>query len=96
MPLNTLVLAYVGSSLTILLLLGVDGAVFADSVNSEAISEQIISTLLGSIGLVAAVPITTALGALLATSLPPKALACQGRARAPPLRLRQRRAIREL
>ena len=72
---NTLVLAYAGSSLTILLLLSVDGPAFADSVNSEAIAEQIVSTLLGSIGLVAAVPITTALAALLATSLPPDALA---------------------
>ncbi len=72
---NTLVLAYAGSSLTILLLLSVDGPAFADSVNSEAIAEQIVSTLLGSIGLVAAVPITTALAALLATSLPPNALA---------------------
>lgn len=39
---------------------------------------QIVATLVGSIGLIAAVPLTTALAALLATQLRPDALAEDG------------------
>jgi uncharacterized membrane protein len=71
---NTLVLAYVGASLPILLIFGVEGIPFADTINREAISEQVIGMLVGSIGLITAVPITTALAALLATRTSPAAL----------------------
>jgi uncharacterized membrane protein len=67
---NTLVLAYAGASLPILLVFSVGGTPFADAVNGEAVAEQIVATLVGSIGLIAAVPITTALAALLASRLP--------------------------
>ena len=46
----------------------------ADAVNREAVAEEVIATLVGSIGLIAAVPITTALAALLAVRLPVEAL----------------------
>jgi len=75
---NTLVLAYVGASLPILLVFGVDGVPFADAVNREAVSEQVIGMLVGSVGLIAAVPLTTALAALLATRTPAEALADVG------------------
>ncbi|MBA2579334.1 MAG: YibE/F family protein [Thermoleophilaceae bacterium] len=68
---NTLVLAYVGASLPILLIFAVGETPFADAVNREAVAEQIVATLVGSIGLIAAVPVTTALAALLAARQPP-------------------------
>jgi uncharacterized membrane protein len=72
---NTLVLAYAGASLPILLVFSVGGTQFTDAVNGEAVAEQIVATLVGSIGLITAVPITTALAALLATRLPAERLA---------------------
>jgi uncharacterized membrane protein len=63
---NTLVLAYVGSSLPILLIFSVGNTPFADAINSESVSEQVIGTLVGSIGLIAAVPLTTGIAAALA------------------------------
>ena len=61
---NTLVLAYVGSSLPVLLIFGSGGLGFVDAVNLEVVAQAIVGTLVGSIGLIAAVPITTALTAL--------------------------------
>jgi uncharacterized membrane protein len=40
-------------------------------VNNEAVATEIVATLVGSIGLVCAVPITTALAALLAVRVEP-------------------------
>jgi uncharacterized membrane protein len=71
---NTLVLAYVGSSLPILLVFGIEGTAFADTINREAVAEQVIAMLVGSIGLILAVPVTTALAASLATRLPAEQL----------------------
>ena len=71
---NTLVLAYVGASLPVLLVFSVGDIPFSDAANREAVSEQVIGTLVGSIGLIAAVPLTTAMAAWLATrmrELPP-------------------------
>jgi uncharacterized membrane protein len=72
---NTLVLAYAGASLPVLLIFSLAGTSFSDAINSEAVAEQIVATLVGSIGLIAAVPITTALAAVLATRVAPSALA---------------------
>jgi uncharacterized membrane protein len=69
---NTLVLAYVGASLPILLIFTVGHTPFADAINVEAVATQVVATLVGSIGLIAAVPITTALAALLASRLRPE------------------------
>ncbi len=63
---NTLVLAYVGASLPLLLIFSSGQIGFLDAVNLEIISKEIVATLVGSIGLIAAVPITTALAAVLA------------------------------
>jgi uncharacterized membrane protein len=71
---NTLVLAYAGASLPILLIFNLGGTSFTDAVNTEAVAEQIVATLVGSIGLIAAVPITTGLAALLALSVEPERL----------------------
>jgi uncharacterized membrane protein len=71
---NTLVLAYVGASLPILLIFGVGDIPFLDAINREAVAEQVVAMLVGSIGLIAAVPLTTGLAALLATRMPTAAL----------------------
>jgi len=67
---NTLVLAYVGAALPTVLLFSVARTSFAAVVNNEAIAQEVVATLVGSIGLIAAVPVTTALAALLASRLP--------------------------
>jgi len=67
---NTLVLAYAGAALPTVLLFSVAGMSFGNAVNSEGVAQDIVATLVGSIGLIAAVPITTALAALFATRLP--------------------------
>jgi uncharacterized membrane protein len=71
---NTLVLAYVGSSLPILLVFGVSNVGLGAVLDREDVAEEVVSTLVGSIGLLAAVPITTALAVLLAVRLPSEAL----------------------
>jgi uncharacterized membrane protein len=68
---NTLVLAYVGASLPVLLVFSVGGVPFADAINREAVSQQVIGTLVGSVGLIVAVPLTTAIAAWLAVHRPP-------------------------
>jgi uncharacterized membrane protein len=71
---NTLVLAYVGASLPILLIFGVGDVAFLDAINREAVAEQVVAMLVGSIGLIAAVPLTTGLAAVLATRMPTAAV----------------------
>ncbi len=56
---NTLVLVYTGASLPMLLLFLDKSSKFADVVNLEFIAEEIVQMLVGSIGLVLAVPLTT-------------------------------------
>jgi uncharacterized membrane protein len=58
---NTLVLAYAGASLPLFLLFTSAQQGLVDTANSEVVAVEIVRTLVGSIGLVAAVPITTAL-----------------------------------
>jgi uncharacterized membrane protein len=67
---NTLVLAYAGASLPVLLVFSVGRVPFGTAVNSEAVAAEIVATLVGSIGLIAAVPVTTALAALAARRIP--------------------------
>ena len=56
---NTLILVYTGASLPLLLLFINSGQTFGEVINSQILAEEIVSTLVGSIGLVLAVPITT-------------------------------------
>jgi uncharacterized membrane protein len=72
---NTLALAYAGASLPVLLIFSLAETPFADAINFEAVAEAVVAMLVGSIGLIAAVPITTALAALLATRVEPHMLA---------------------
>jgi len=74
---NTLVFAYAGASLPVLLIFSIGGTSFADAVNSEAVAGEVIAALVGSIGLIASMPITTALAALLATRMSDHQLALE-------------------
>ncbi len=71
---NTLVLAYAGASLTSLLAFSDQGVGFGTAVNYESVAAQVVAMLVGSIGLIAAVPIITALAAALAIRLPVQAV----------------------
>ena len=62
---NTLVLAYVGASLPLLILFVAGGQVPVLIASGEVVAVEIIRALTGSIGIVAAVPITTAVAAAL-------------------------------
>jgi uncharacterized membrane protein len=63
---NTLILVYAGASLPLLLLFINNPLPFSQVVNSEMISQEIVTTLISSIGLIIAVPITTLLTAFIA------------------------------
>lgn len=78
---NTLLLAYAGASLPVLLLFAASDQSLGIVANSEIIAVEIVRTLCGSIGLIAAVPLTTGLAA---TVLPPtESVAPEGLDRGP-------------
>ena len=56
---NTLVLAYAGISLPLLMYLSETENSFLFKINQETFATEIVRTLIGSIGLVITVPITT-------------------------------------
>jgi len=56
---NTLILVYTGAALPLLLLFINNSAPFSEVINYEVVAEEIVRTLVASIGLVLAVPITT-------------------------------------
>lgn len=64
---NTLVLAYAGASLPLLIVFTLADRPLGTLLTGEIIAEEIVRTLVGSIGLVASVPITTGLAALVAS-----------------------------
>lgn len=66
---DTLVLAYAGASLPLLLLFTLANRPVGDVLTGELVAEEIVRTLVGSIGLVASVPITTALAAGVASKV---------------------------
>jgi uncharacterized membrane protein len=68
---NTLVLAYAGAALPVLLVFSLAETRVRDAITSEIVAQEIVATFVGSLGLILAVPITTALAALLAVRVPP-------------------------
>lgn len=68
------------ASLTTLLVFASGQLGFFDAVNLEVIASVAVATLVGSIGLICAVPITTALAALLAEDIPAEELAAEDHA----------------
>ncbi|MGD1994454.1 MAG: YibE/F family protein [Anaerolineae bacterium] len=63
---NTLLLAYVGASLPLMLVFTIYQEPIMRRINREPIAEEVVRTLVGSVGLVLAVPITGLLASLLA------------------------------
>jgi uncharacterized membrane protein len=66
---NTFVLAYAGASQPLLILFTVSGRDLTQVLNTELVAEEVARTLVGSIGLVASVPITTELVAFVVTKV---------------------------
>jgi uncharacterized membrane protein len=71
---HTLVLAYAGATLPLLLVASANGVSFGDAINDSQLAEPIVSTLVGSAALVLSVPLSTALAATLVGRLPEAAL----------------------
>jgi uncharacterized membrane protein len=65
---NTLVLAYAGAALPLMLLFSIARSDVSMVATSEVVAEEIVRTLIGSIGLVASVPVTTLLAALVVSA----------------------------
>ena len=68
---NTLVLAYVSASLPLVVLLASQPEPIGLLISRDLFATEIVRTLMGSTGIVAAVPITTAIAAVLATIVGP-------------------------
>jgi len=64
---NTLVLAYAGVALPMLLLFSLGRGNYGYLVNFEVVAEEIVRTLVGSLGLITAVPLTTVIAIGLAS-----------------------------
>jgi len=62
---NTLVLAYTGASLPLLLIFTLGNGSYTYFINSEFLAEEIVRTLVGSLGLIAAVPISNLMATLI-------------------------------
>jgi uncharacterized membrane protein len=63
---NTLLLAYVGAALPLLLLFSVYSDPLSITLNRQIIAEEIVRTLVGSLGLLSGVPLTSLVAALAA------------------------------
>jgi uncharacterized membrane protein len=61
---NTLVLAYAGAAMPTLIVFAVQGLPGQYVVSTEAVAMEIVRGLVGSLGIIAAVPLTTALAAM--------------------------------
>lgn len=66
---NTLALAYVGATLPLLLVFSALDLPFATAVSQELVAQEVVRGLVGGLGIIAAVPLTTALAALVAGGL---------------------------
>ena len=62
---NTLVLAYTGAALPLLVLLTLSDFSLMRALNLELVASEVVHTLVGSVGLILAVPFTTLIAALM-------------------------------
>ncbi|MEV5301240.1 YibE/F family protein [Amycolatopsis methanolica] len=67
---NTLVMAYAGAALPVMLYSSISGVGLGAILGSQDIAQEIVRTLAGSVGIVAAVPVTTVLAAVIASREP--------------------------
>lgn len=72
---NTLFLAYAGASLALLVLFSTGGRPVGEILTSEIVAEELVKMLVGSLGLILAVPATTVLAATLAVRRSPAEVA---------------------
>ncbi|MEY9843192.1 YibE/F family protein [Streptacidiphilus sp. MAP5-3] len=86
---NTLVMAYAGAALPLMLLFALSHRGIWQVATSEIVAEEVVRTLVGSLGLIASVPLTTALAAFIASrdvdepgQLPQQCPSVRGRAHA--------------
>ncbi|WP_052112183.1 YibE/F family protein [Knoellia subterranea] len=63
---NTIILAYAGSSLPLLILISASNSSLSNVLTTQVVSQEIVRSVVATLGLIAAVPITTALAALTA------------------------------
>jgi uncharacterized membrane protein len=61
---NTIILAYAGSSLPLLILIIANNESLSGVVTDQIIAQEIVRSVVGTLGLIAAVPVTTGLAAL--------------------------------
>ena len=66
---NTLVLAYVGATLPLMLVFSALDLPFQIAVSQEIVAQEVVRGLVGGLGILAAVPVTTAIAALVAGRL---------------------------
>jgi uncharacterized membrane protein len=66
---NTLVLAYVGATLPLMLVFSALELPFGIAVSQEIVAQEVVRGLVGGLGILAAVPVTTAIAALVASRL---------------------------
>ena len=69
---NTLFLAYAGAALPLLILFVTGPDSLGSVATTETVAVEVVRALCGSVGLIAAVPLTTVLTALVATEEPPE------------------------
>jgi YibE/F-like protein len=79
-PVSTLVLAYVGAALPTFLIFSLAGVPLGQALNSEVVAVEVVAMLAGSIGLIAAVPITTWIAAVMAVRMEPGPVVAGGHA----------------
>ena len=82
---NTLVLAYVGATLPLMLVFSALSLPFGVAVSQEVVAQEVVRGLVGGLGIIAAVPVTTAIAAAGRRPSPPRA---DARRRSVPSRLR--------
>lgn len=77
---NTIVLAYAGASMPLMLLFALSGTPVVELLTTQYISQELVRSAVGTLGLIAAVPITTAIAAAIAhaSALRPSQLAETG------------------
>lgn len=86
----TLVFAYLGTALVLLVAVQLYGGAPADLLTAENVGEEIVRTLVGGLALVLAMPITTAIGACVVAGATPRASQPEQARRGPePRSLRQ-------
>lgn len=69
---NTLIFAYVGESLILIILLMNTGATFTEIINSDQIATEIVRGICSTIGMISAIPLTTVVFGMLEKYFPKK------------------------